>query len=222
MRDVSDIIDFRQGGKTPLMIAAGGGWKDGCWELLRNDANIDAKDDRGMTALQHAETNKRKEVVAFFKDWVKPDEEVVESQATRLKRETMEAMKSEKAAKAKADMDKDVAAKDAAFAEKDRIEAELKAASALSKWDEVKSALDTLSTEVKIAREDGAVDAPDAGVIDATLCTVRVYRQKFSLSRMPLVPTPARVKLLQACDQSHSSRLSTFLPVHTVNCVQTH
>jgi hypothetical protein len=30
-------------------------------------------------------------------------------------------------------------------------------------------------------------------------------------SRMPLVPTPARLKLLQACDQWHSSRLSTFL-----------
>jgi hypothetical protein len=28
---------------------------------------------------------------------------------------------------------------------------------------------------------------------------------------MPLVPTPARLKLLQACDQRHSSRTSTFL-----------
>jgi aminopeptidase N len=28
---------------------------------------------------------------------------------------------------------------------------------------------------------------------------------------MPLVPTPARFKLLQACDQWHSSRVSTFL-----------
>jgi hypothetical protein len=30
-------------------------------------------------------------------------------------------------------------------------------------------------------------------------------------SRMPLVPTPARLKLLQACDQWHSSRMSNFL-----------
>jgi hypothetical protein len=30
-------------------------------------------------------------------------------------------------------------------------------------------------------------------------------------SRMPLVPTPARLKLLQACDQWHSSRVSPFL-----------
>jgi hypothetical protein len=36
-------------------------------------------------------------------------------------------------------------------------------------------------------------------------------------SRMPLVPTPARLKLLYACVQWHSSRVSTFLPVHTLN-----
>jgi hypothetical protein len=30
-----------------------------------------------------------------------------------------------------------------------------------------------------------------------------------------------RLKREQACDQWHSSRASTFLPVHTVNCVQT-
>jgi hypothetical protein len=41
-------------------------------------------------------------------------------------------------------------------------------------------------------------------------------------SRMPLVPTPARLKLLQACDQWHSSRVVTLLLVDTVNCVQTH
>jgi hypothetical protein len=29
--------------------------------------------------------------------------------------------------------------------------------------------------------------------------------------RMPLVPTPARLKLLQACDQWHSSRMSAPL-----------
>jgi hypothetical protein len=41
-------------------------------------------------------------------------------------------------------------------------------------------------------------------------------------SRMPLDPTPARLKLLQACDQWHSSRRgSTVLPVDTVNYVQT-
>jgi Zn-dependent M16 (insulinase) family peptidase len=40
-------------------------------------------------------------------------------------------------------------------------------------------------------------------------------------SRMPLVPTPARSKVLHACDQWDSSGDSTFLPVHAVNCVQT-
>jgi hypothetical protein len=36
-----------------------------------------------------------------------------------------------------------------------------------------------------------------------------------------LVPTPARLKLLQLCDEWHSSRVSTFVPVHTVNRIQT-
>jgi hypothetical protein len=36
-----------------------------------------------------------------------------------------------------------------------------------------------------------------------------------------LDPMPARLKLVQACDQWHSSRVSTPLPVDTVNCVQT-
>jgi hypothetical protein len=40
-------------------------------------------------------------------------------------------------------------------------------------------------------------------------------------SRMLLDPTPAGVKLLQACDQWHSSRVSTFLPVDTVNYTAT-
>jgi hypothetical protein len=39
---------------------------------------------------------------------------------------------------------------------------------------------------------------------------------------MPLGPTPAQFKSSeQACDQWHSSQASTFLPVHTVNFVQT-
>jgi hypothetical protein len=40
-------------------------------------------------------------------------------------------------------------------------------------------------------------------------------------SRMPLVPAPARLKLLHARDQCRSSRVATFLPVGTVNSVQT-
>jgi hypothetical protein len=40
-------------------------------------------------------------------------------------------------------------------------------------------------------------------------------------SRMPLDPTHVRVKLLQACDQWHSSRVSAFLTVYTINSVQT-
>jgi hypothetical protein len=46
---------------------------------------------------------------------------------------------------------------------------------------------------------------------------VRVFDRNLH-SRMPLVPTPARLK---RCDKWHSSRVSTFLPVRTVICVQT-
>jgi hypothetical protein len=43
--------------------------------------------------------------------------------------------------------------------------------------------------------------------VDSTVC---VFDRKVHL-RMLLVPTPARLKLLQACDQWHSSLVSTFL-----------
>jgi hypothetical protein len=39
-------------------------------------------------------------------------------------------------------------------------------------------------------------------------------------SRMPL-SFMLRLKRCRACDQCHSSRVSTFKPVHTVNCVRT-
>jgi hypothetical protein len=52
-----------------------------------------------------------------------------------------------------------------------------------------------------------------------------MYGARFSTgilyTRMPLVPTPAHWKHLDARDQWHFSRVSTFLPVHTVNRVQT-
>jgi hypothetical protein len=51
-------------------------------------------------------------------------------------------------------------------------------------------------------------------------CTVRVFSPNVAL-RMPLAPTPARLKLLHACGQWHSSRKFTLLPVGTVNCVAT-
>jgi ankyrin repeat protein len=38
---------------------------------------------------------------------------------------------------------------------------------------------------------------------------------------MPLDPTHVRLELLHACDQWHSSRKCTLLPVGTVNCVAT-
>jgi hypothetical protein len=51
------------------------------------------------------------------------------------------------------------------------------------------------------------------------------FSDKVLHSRMPLDSTPAPLEALAnvrlMCDQWHSSRVSTFLPVHTVNCVQT-
>jgi hypothetical protein len=43
-------------------------------------------------------------------------------------------------------------------------------------------------------------------------CTVRVFRQRFTLE--DAIGS-------HACDQWHSSRVLSFLPIHTVNCVQT-
>jgi hypothetical protein len=46
---------------------------------------------------------------------------------------------------------------------------------------------------------------------DAGFGAVRVFDSNLH-SRMPLIPTPLlRLKLLQACDQWHSSRASSFL-----------
>jgi hypothetical protein len=46
------------------------------------------------------------------------------------------------------------------------------------------------------------------------------FFDKNAHSRMPLVPTPLlRLKHCHACDQWHSSRVATFLPVGTVICV---
>jgi hypothetical protein len=51
---------------------------------------------------------------------------------------------------------------------------------------------------------------PNGELYDARFSTKELH------SRMPLVPMPARVKLFYACDQLHSSRVVTFLSVHTV------
>ena len=97
----------------------------------------------------------------------------------------------EKAKEEKAREQANLAAKDAAFDEKDRVEDAQKAASSLAKWDEVKSALDTLSTEVKIAREDKDAAAPDAGAIDPTLwsCeTLKILRLRLPKGALTSLP----------------------------------
>jgi hypothetical protein len=51
--------------------------------------------------------------------------------------------------------------------------------------------------------------------------TVRVFGGKLQLAAMPLVPTPAHVKLLQACDQWHFISGIHSLQVVNVNFIQT-
>jgi len=211
MRDVSGTVDYPMlgTGMTPLMAAAANGWKDGCFELIRNDASLTAKCQQGKTAIDYAKLNKRKAVIQLFEDFLKEDEEVVETQAMKLQREAKEHHQAEKAKEEKAREQANLAAKDAAFDEKDRVEDAQKAASSLAKWDEVKSALDTLSTEVKIAREDKDAAAPDAGAIDPTLwsCeTLKILRLRLPKGALTSLPADlGRLANLTELIVSHNS-----------------
>jgi kynurenine/2-aminoadipate aminotransferase len=52
--------------------------------------------------------------------------------------------------------------------------------------------------------------------------TVRVFGGNLHSRSAIAFPTPLlRFKRCHACDQCHPSQVSTFLPVHTINCVQT-
>jgi hypothetical protein len=64
--------------------------------------------------------------------------------------------------------------------------------------------------EGEVATDIPALADQDPAKFAISVCTVRVFRQKFT-SRMPL----------DACDQWHSSRTFTLLPVDTGNCVAT-
>lgn len=52
-----------------------------------NDASLTAKCQQGKTAIDYAKLNKRKAVIQLFEDFLKEDEEVVETQAMKLQRE---------------------------------------------------------------------------------------------------------------------------------------
>jgi hypothetical protein len=52
-------------------------------------------------------------------------------------------------------------------------------------------------------------------------CTVRVFQTGVYTRGCHLTPRLLRLKLYHACDQWHSSREFTLLPVDTVNCVTT-
>lgn len=55
-------------GMTPLMIAARYNQSEIVTLLLANGANLKEKDERGLTALKHAEASNAKEAVAVLKE----------------------------------------------------------------------------------------------------------------------------------------------------------
>jgi len=191
-RDFAQFIDFRGGnhGQTPLMLACQLGWTDGAWELLRNEAALDAKDDNGLTPRQIAEKFKKRELVEMIDDWLRPDDEPVEeTYAMKKKREDIEASKARRAEQAKMDEEAGINAKEKMFAEKDRVEAAQAGAAALAKWDEVKVALSELSAELRISREGEAGDGPMDP--DPTLwqCeTLKILRLRMAKGRLVSLP----------------------------------
>jgi hypothetical protein len=80
--------------------------------------------------------------------------------------------------------------------------------------------LKALGVDVLDGAAGASWDAADAAVKSSAGARCSFFDRNLH-SRMPLVPTPARLKLEQARDQWHFSRMFTFLPVHIVNRVQT-
>lgn len=75
-------------------IAAKSGWKDGVFELLRNEASLTATDRNGLNARQHAERNKKTSVVDMIDEWLREDDDAPQDTfATQRKREDIEASK---------------------------------------------------------------------------------------------------------------------------------
>jgi hypothetical protein len=58
-------------------------------------------------------------------------------------------------------------------------------------------------------------------VPEAVRCVFLKSSTRILYSRVPLVPTPARLKLVHAYDQWYSSRVVTLSPLNTVNSDQT-
>eukprot|EP00038_Savillea_parva_P008501 m.177366 g.177366 ORF g.177366 m.177366 type:complete len:469 (+) comp14332_c0_seq1:2-1408(+) len=223
MRDFAVFLDFKGGQheQTPLMMACSIGWTEGVWELLRFDASLTATDNKGMTARQIAEKQKKHEVVAMIDDFLRPDDEpVVETYAMQQKRQDIEATRARREEEARKEEEAGIAAKEQKFLEKDRLEAAQTDAAALAKWDEVKVALAELSAELKVAREDEGEGEPSAP--DPTLwqCeTLKILRLRMGKGRLvQLPPDLGRLVNLTELIVGHNS-LVTFPPEikHLVN-----
>jgi len=190
MRAQGEVVDYkeRETGMTPLMVAANLGWKEGCWELLRNDASLTAVDDKGRTAIVIAKEMKRKAVTLLFDEWTAEESgEVKETTAMRLKREEMAHTKAVKAEAAALEEAANVEAKFQKFEIADAIEAKQKSAATSAAWDEVKVALAETATEIRIERQDkpGPAGVDPALWQCATLKILRLRMQKDLLTSLP-------------------------------------
>lgn len=87
-----------------MMMACQLGWKEGVWELLRNEASLTATSEGGLTAREIAVKCKKREIVEMIDDWLRPDDEPVEeTYVMQQKREDIESSKARRAEEAKKD-----------------------------------------------------------------------------------------------------------------------
>lgn len=71
MVEFGSDVNEKSNGMTPLMIASRYNRVEIVELLLKNGANINLKDSKGKTALQHAERSNAKETVAVLKAYKK-------------------------------------------------------------------------------------------------------------------------------------------------------
>ncbi|KAA8493727.1 Ras suppressor protein 1 [Porphyridium purpureum] len=75
-----DVPDATHANRTPLMLAAAGGWEDGCRVLLKSGASLSVKDDKGRTALEYAQIKKRAKIVRLFEEALREPESADEAE----------------------------------------------------------------------------------------------------------------------------------------------
>jgi len=212
----AELIDYREHerGMTPMMMAAAMGWKDGVMLLLQYEASLTMKCAEGLDTMGHAKKHKRKAIIQEIEEWTRDPADVVETEGMRMKREAVDLEKSRKAEASKQREEADRAAIAHKFDEKDRIEDAQKEASAMSTWDEVKAALDDMSTEVRVSREDMDAEDSNAASIDSTLWQIETLKiLRLRLPKPVMTSLPADLgKLLNLTELIVSHNSLTTLP----------